>query len=126
MSAKKVKKILMIEDDHDQQMMYELEFSNFGLKLELASRGEEGVVKARELKPDLIFLDLVLGDMEGLEVLRQLKKYKETKNIRVVVMTNLTKKGLEDECRKLGAFDYVVKSKFIPKEIVEKTKNYLK
>jgi CheY-like chemotaxis protein len=126
MTTKQAKKILMIEDDPDQQMMYSLEFSNFGYKLELASKGEEGVAKAKEINPDLIFLDLILGDMEGLEVLKQIKADQKTKNIKVIVMTNLTKKGLEEECRKLGAFDYVIKSKFIPKEIVEKAKNYLK
>jgi CheY-like chemotaxis protein len=126
MTKAKNKKMLLIEDDPTQRMMYELEFSNFGYKLNMASGGKEGIKKAKELKPGLIFLDLVMNDMDGLDVLVVIKKQKENKDTKIVVMTNLTKKGLEEKCRSLGAYDYIIKSKFIPKEIVKKAEKYLK
>ncbi len=126
MSKDKNKKILLIEDDPSQRMMYDLEFSNFGYKLDMASGGKEGIRVSKEIKPDLILLDLVMNDMDGLDVLKEIKSQKYAKDTKIVVMTNLTKKGLEKECKSSGAYDYIIKSKFIPKEIVKKAEKYLK
>ena len=124
MPKKKVK-ILLIEDDEMQVMMYKIEFANFGYELLTANREETGVEIAKKEKPALIFLDLLLGTSSGVDVLKKIKADKDIKNIKVIVMTNLTKKGLEEECRKEGAIDFLIKSKFVPREIVEIATTYL-
>lgn len=122
---KKRGKILLIEDDPTQRMMYDLEFSNFGHKLNMASGGKEGINMAKDLKPDLILLDLIMNDMDGLDVLKIIKSIKDLAKTKIVVMTNLTKKGLEEEVKKFGAYDYLIKSKFVPKDIVKRAEKYL-
>ena len=123
--SKKEKKILLIEDDEVQVMMYNVEFSNFGYDLLVANNGKDGVEIAKKEKPDLIFLDLLLGNSSGVDVLKKIKANKENKDTKVLVMTNLTKKGLENECKELGALDFLIKSKFVPREIVEIAMAYL-
>lgn len=119
-------KVLLVEDDPYQIMMYEIELKNLGYKTLAAKNKEEGLRLAREEKPGIILLDLLLGGDNGVELLKELKKEEETKNIKVVILTNFTKKGLEEECRELGALDFLIKSKYLPKEIAQKAKNYLK
>lgn len=119
------KKILLIEDDPTQVMIYELEFKSHGHELIIATGGYAGLEKAKEEKPDLILLDLLMGDIGGLDVLKKLKEDTETENIRVIIFSNFTKKGLEEECKEAGAIDYWVKSKYEPKEVVAKTEKYL-
>lgn len=120
--AKKKQKILLIEDDYMQGMMYQTAFSQAGFEFLVFADSNEGIKSAAEQKPDLILLDLLLGKTSGLDVLKQLKADNKTKNIKVVVMTNYYREGLETECKKLGAIDFWTKSDFVPKEIVNKVK----
>jgi len=87
--------------------------------------GKDGIKIALKEKPDLILLDLLLGDINGLEVLKTIKKNKDTKETKILILSNYNKKGLEDECKKLGAISYLTKSDFIPKEIVKIAEKYL-
>lgn len=119
------KKILLIEDDEMQRTMYEIEFEHFGYKLLVAESGKRGLELVSAEKPDIVLLDLLLGDMKGVDVLRQIKNDPSTKDIKVVVMTNYFKKGLEEECRELGALDFWGKSAFVPREIVEKVESII-
>lgn len=120
------KKILLIEDDATQVMMYSVEFENFGYKLLVANKGKDGIDLANKEKPDLILLDMLLGDMEGIEVLKTIKNDPKTKDLKVVVMSNFSKKGIEQDCRQAGAFDFWSKSQFVPREIVTKAEAAMK
>jgi CheY-like chemotaxis protein len=117
--------ILIIEDDITQAMMYEFEMSSKGFKVIVSNSGKEGLSKAQSELPDLIFLDMVLGDMTGQEILKSLKGDPSTKNIKVVALSNLNKKEVSEECKALGAVDFLVKMQFVPKEIAEKAKIYI-
>jgi CheY-like chemotaxis protein len=119
------KKILLIEDDPQQIMIYETEFNNYGYKIMVADNGMKGIEIAKRELPDLIFLDMILGDIEGMQVLRKLKAEPKTKDLKVVVLSNLNKKELADEAAALGAIDYLVKIQYLPREIVEQAKKYL-
>jgi len=119
------KKILLIEDDPQQIMIYETEFNNYGYRIMVADNGMKGIEIAKRELPDLIFLDMILGDIEGMQVLRKLKAEPKTKDLKVVVLSNLNKKELADEAAALGAIDYLVKIQYLPREIVEKAKKYL-
>lgn len=119
-------KILIIEDDPTQAMMYELAFSSAGYETAVAASGKEGIALAQQFRPAIVFLDMILGDLTGQEILVALRDNPMTKDIKKVALSNLNKKEVAEECLKLGAIDFLVKMQFIPKEIVEKVPEYLK
>lgn len=87
--------------------------------------GEIGIRLAKEKKPDLVLLDLVIPKINGLEVLKALKEDAQTKTIPVIVLTNLEGVDIVDKALELGATTYLVKSVYTLEEIVEKIKNAL-
>jgi len=120
-----MKTILIIEDEAALQKTMGDVLSGEGYKVHSALDGEAGVRLAKEKNPDLVLLDLVLPKMTGFEVLQQLKDDSSTKNIPVIVLTNL--ENLEDIQRTtdLGATTYLVKSNYDLQEVVEKVKTAL-
>ncbi|NTW21984.1 response regulator [Candidatus Falkowbacteria bacterium] len=119
-------KILLIEDDDDQLMMYEVSLAKAGFSVSKAHNGKQGIIMALKNKPDLIMLDLVLPDMPGQEILSELKKLQAAKDIKVVVLSNLNKKEVIEECFRLGAADFLIKMQFLPREVAAKALGYLK
>src|SRR5262245_22647169 len=102
-------RILVVEDEADIQQILDYNLRENGHKVYLAGRGEEGLRIAREKKPDLVLLDLMLADLPGTEVGRQRKSDALTRGVQVVM---LTAKGEEIDRVvgfELGADDYVVK-----------------
>jgi CheY-like chemotaxis protein len=126
MNKSKGIKILLIEDDPMQRFMYKVEFEKFGFHFFEAENGEAGVELAKKEKPKLILIDMLLGSgITGKEVLTKLKKDPATKGITAIISSNFNKKGLKDECLKIGAADYILKSRYTPAEMIEKIKKYL-
>ena len=119
------KVLLLIEDDPLMLRMYKKIFEQEGYEIILAEGGQEGLEKAKSDKPSLILLDIMMPKMDGFEVLTNLKKDPETKNIPVVVLTNLA--GQQDAQRALsmGAVKYVIKSEQDPKEVTKIVKDLL-
>jgi len=118
-------KILFIEDDKDQVLLYKVKFELEGFDFCFACTGLEGIKIASEKKPDLIFLDIILFEMSGIDVLRLLKSNAETKNIPVVLLTNLTKKSLNEEGKKLGAVCCLAKTNVTLKELTKMAKEII-
>lgn len=118
-------KVLVVEDDAFLAGMYVTKLNLEGFDVEVADDGEQGFKLALEVKPRIILLDIILPKMSGFDVLKDLKKDPKTKDIPVILLTNLgqredVKKGLE-----LGAVDYLIKAHFMPSEVVEKIKKLL-
>ena len=102
-------RILVIEDEPDIQQILEYNLREKGHKVFIAGKGEEGLRLAREKRPDLVLLDLMLPDIPGTEICKTLKSDPATKGVQVVM---LTAKGEEIDRVvgfELGADDYVVK-----------------
>jgi len=117
------KKILVIEDDKFLLKIIKKKLSSEDYQLIQAMNGEEGLRAAREEKPDLILLDLVLPETDGFEVLKRLKDNPTCSNIPVIILSNLGEKEKIDKGLKLGAADYLVKSDLNPGEIVKRIKS---
>jgi len=102
-------KILVIEDEEDILALIHFNLIKAGFQVECAITGEEGFTKVREYKPDLVFLDLMLPGIDGLEVCRRLRQAPDTQETPIIM---LTAKGEEDDIvqgLELGADDYITK-----------------
>jgi len=119
------KKILFIEDESALQRAVIQVMSDQGFKILSAYDGEEGLRIAKEEKPDLILLDLVLPKKDGFEVLKELKASPETSKIPIAILSNL--EGSQDVMRamELGSTTYLVKANYDLNEVVEKIKGLL-
>jgi len=118
-----MKQILIIEDESALQKSLGEVLSQEGYNVAAALDGEIGLRLAQNEKPDLILLDLILPKLNGLEVLKKLKEDKTTKEIPVLVLTNLEGLAEIDKVLELGAVSYLVKAQYKLEEVVEKIKN---
>ncbi len=120
--AKKKKSILLVEDDEFLAELYATKLNLEGFEVSLAMDGEKGLKLAKEVMPDLILLDIILPKMDGFEVLKGIKADSATKNIPVILLTNLSQKDEVQKGLDLGAKDYLIKAHFMPSEVVKKIK----
>ncbi len=120
-----MKKILFIEDESALQKIIGESLEQENYEIISAIDGEIGLKLAQKEKPDLIILDLVLPKMHGFDVLKKLKENVETKNIPVIILTNLEGVKDIDKAIELGATTYLVKAQYDLKEVVEKIKKTL-
>jgi two-component system alkaline phosphatase synthesis response regulator PhoP len=118
-------KVLVVDDEEYIQHILNFSFCAEGYEVVTASDGEEGVSKARDEKPDIIVMDIMMPKMDGYEACKQIKTDPQTKDIPVIL---LTAKG-RDADRKLGievgADDYVVKP-FSPGRLIERVEGIMK
>ncbi len=110
--------ILIIEDDEILQRMYQKSFESEGYVTVQSADGLIGLQLAKTHKPDVILLDIMLpGGMNGFDVLEQMKKDEELKNIPVLVVTNLDSEG--KVAKEIGASGYLVKVNTRPDQVIE-------
>ena len=119
------KKILIIEDDVTISLMYKVKFEADGFIVLTADNGASGVEMAKEEKPDLILLDVILPQLDGFSVLEEIKRSAGTKNIPVVVLTSLGTAEDQEKGIKMGAVDYIIKASLTPAELSEKVSSIL-
>ena len=115
--------ILIIEDDYYVRELYERVLSNAGFDVFSAADGQEGYQLALR-NPDLILLDIMLPGRNGLTVLRQLKDSDQTKNIPVIVLTNLGQQSTIKEAMESGAEEYLLKPEVDPYELAKRIQEY--
>jgi DNA-binding response OmpR family regulator len=105
--------------------MYVEKLEAAGFDIEAAMDGDQAMKTLAEKKVDLVLLDIVLPKKDGFEILQDIKKNPELKNMKVVLLTNL---GQEEDIKRgqdLGADGYLVKSHFTPSEVLNKIKSIL-
>lgn len=118
-----MKKILLIEDEAALQKTFGDVLSAEGFRVISAIDGEIGLRLAGSEKPDLIILDLVLPKLHGLEVLKGLKENNKTKDISVIILTNMGDLENIEKALELGATTYMIKADYTLEDIVAKVKN---
>ena len=118
-------KILFVEDEPSLQKAIREVLTQEGYKVLGAADGEEGLKKAKEEKPNLILLDLILPKKDGFEVLKELKADEKLKDIPVIVLTNLEGVGDVEKALELGATTYLVKANYKLEDVVNKIKELL-
>jgi len=114
------KKILLVEDEEIMIDLLQKKLTKEGYEVSVARDGEEGLRVMREVKPDLILLDIIMPKMGGFEVMEEMGKDKELKKIPVIVISNSGQPVELDRAKKLGAKDWLIKTEFDPQEVIDK------
>lgn len=112
-------KVLLVEDDQLIQRMYQKIFMFEGHDVVIASDGEDGLRKAQAEGPTIILLDIMMPKMNGIEVLSHLKADPVTKNIPVIMLSNLAGDRDVETALSKGAVKYIIKSEYDPKEVAD-------
>lgn len=119
------KKILLIEDDDLIRNLYQSELKAAGYSIDGYATGKEGLEALEKNRYNLVLLDILLPDINGLTILKTIKTNDATKNIRVIMLTNLSQDEIIKSAFTLGAESYLMKLSLTPEEIVKEVKNAL-
>ena len=120
------KQILIVEDVSFLQKAMKVILKDAGYDVIIASNGEDGLNKAIKKRPDLILLDILMPKMDGMTMLKELRKDSWGKNAPVIILTNLNDKEKLIEATKEHVVDYYVKSDWEIDEIVKIVDDKLK
>jgi DNA-binding response OmpR family regulator len=113
-------RIVIVEDEAAIAEMYKMELTQAGFEVGLAANGKLGLELCERMKPDLVLLDLMMPQMSGQEMLKQLRKTDWGKKTLVMALTNLSQHEAQLEMGKSGFDDYAVKAYYTPKQLREK------
>ena len=119
------KKLLIVEDEPVLNKALQEFMSADGFEVVTAIDGEEGIRKAQSELPDLILLDIILPKKDGYEVIKEIKAGEKTKNIPVILLTNLGSVNDVEKAVELGATTYLVKADYKMEEVAKKIKDIL-
>lgn len=122
-----MQKVLIIEDDIKMQRLYQRAFTFAGYEVKICSNGAEGLAQVIDYNPQIILLDIMMPEMNGMDTLSELKKKPLTKDIPVIMLTNIVSGTLESakQAVKNGAVEYIIKSDHEPTEVVDRAKKII-
>jgi len=120
-----VPKILVVDDESYILKLLEFNFQEEGFLTLCATNGPQAIEIARQETPSLILLDIAMPEMDGFQVLKELKEDVRTRHIPVVMLTVRVYEEDERESYSLGAVDYITKP-FSPLQVVQRVKEILK
>lgn len=112
-------KILLVEDEEILRDAYTTILESEGYKVEIAHHGKEALRKCGEQRYDLILLDLMMPELDGIGFLQQAHLDKTSPGTKVIVFSNLSLGNNIQEAIDLGADSYILKSDFSPKELIK-------
>ena len=118
-------RVLFVEDDAAVAQMYKLKLELDGYRVEVAGDGEIALQMARASMPDLIFLDIRLPKLGGLEVLEALRADPHTSTVPVVILSSNSEGELVERGARLGALDHLIKSKTSPAQLADGVEGWL-
>lgn len=118
MKSTSKKKILIVEDDYHIQLIYKLKLDKAGYDVGVAYNGVDGLKVAEKLKPDLILLDIMMPEMGGDEMLEKLRGKTWGEEIKVLVLTNVSKSEIPISMRKHNVSNYLIKAQYTPTQVL--------
>jgi len=118
-------KVIIIEDEEVLLNLLNKKLVQEGYEVEIAKDGEEGLNKLKQIKIDLILLDIIMPKMGGFEVMEEIKKDDNLSKIPIIVISNSGQPVELARAKELGAKDWLIKAEFDPQEVVEKVKKQI-
>lgn len=112
-------KIAVIEDDLAISTMYRIKFEAEGYTVETAANGKLGVALVKDMRPDIILLDLMMPEMSGDEALREIRKLPWAKDTPVIILTNMGEEEAPEILSTLGVKRFIVKAEMTPRQVAE-------
>jgi phosphate regulon transcriptional regulator PhoB len=114
-------KVLVVEDEADVAEMIRYSLGREGYEVRLAATGTDALRQVKEVRPDLILLDIMVPHLTGWEICRRLRQDRETQAIPVIMVTGRVEEGDKVLGFEMGADDYVTKP-FSPRELVARVR----
>ncbi len=124
MSEKK-KEILLVEDEPALQEAIKIKMEKEGIDVHVFDSGEKGLEFLKEKKPDLVWLDILLPGINGLEVLKRIREDEKTKDLPVVIVSVSAGQERIKQAFSYNVVDYIVKSEYTIDSIVQKVKRII-
>jgi len=118
-------KIAIIEDDQAISQMYRIKFESEGYTVETAPNGKLGLKLVDEMRPDIVLLDIMMPEMNGDEVLREIRSKDWGKSIKVIILTNMGEQEAPAQLKSLDVSAFIVKAEMTPRQVAEKVKKHL-
>lgn len=118
-------KIAIIEDDQAISQMYRIKFEAEGYEVETADNGKAGLDLIEKFRPDIILLDLMMPEMNGDEMLVELRQTEFGKDVKVIILTNMGEQEAPDRLRALNVLTFIVKADMTPRQVAELVKKHL-
>ena len=120
-----MKKILIIEDEELLYNLLRKKLITEGYDVSVSEDGQKGLDSMKKDIPDLILLDIVMPNKNGFEVMEEMKKDKNLKNIPIIIISNSGQPVEIDRAKDLGAKDWLVKTEFEPLEVIKKVRKQI-
>ena len=118
-------KVLFVEDDTGLASIFKMRMETEGFEVTLCTDGESALQVGRELKPDLILLDIMMPKLDGFAALDLFRTTPETQAAKIVVMSALSQSTDIEHAKKLGADDYIVKSQVVIDDVMQQLRHML-
>lgn len=114
------KRVLLIEDEYFISYLYKRQLDLAKITTDTYATASECYEALSRAQYDLLLLDMMLPDSDGIEILKRLRQDPRYKELPVIIMTNLSQEAVIQDAKKLGALDYLIKSQITPDEMVKK------
>ncbi len=119
------KKVIFVEDDAFLSQIFTKALDLAGYDVISVSSGEECLKIAEREKPDLFLLDIILPHMDGYELMEELQKNENLRQLPILVITNLSNKEDVDKTKAMGVAGYLIKAHTLPEDVVAKIQSIL-
>jgi len=120
-----MKRILLVENDPFLIDIYSTKLEASGFKVFIVKDGEKVLETAKNEKPNLIILDIVLPNIDGWQILKQIKKESGLEETKIIILSNLSQKEEIKKGLALGANKYFIKSDYTPSQVLEEINQLL-
>lgn len=118
-------KIAIVEDDSAISQMYRIKFEAEGYEVETAENGKIGLELIKDMKPDIILLDLMMPEMDGEEMLKKLRSESWGKDKKVIILTNMGESEAPASIKDMGVEAFILKANMTPRQVAELVKEHL-
>lgn len=118
-------KIAIVEDDAAIAQMYRMKFEAEGYSVETAENGVLGLELVKEMRPDMVLLDLMMPEMNGDEMLAQMRESDWGKDINVIILTNMGEQEAPARIKTLSPLAFIVKADMTPRQVAELVNKHL-